>query len=70
VLLAFRHFALGEITTGRVERFLKSELALSYSRAKHSRTMLNPLFGFALRNDAIPRNPVEGASQLREPKAL
>jgi integrase len=68
VLPAFQFFTLGEITTGRVERFLKSELAVSYSRAKHSRTMLNLLFGFALRYDAIPRNPVEGTSQLKKPK--
>lgn len=47
VLPTFQYFTLGEITTGRVDRFLKSELAVSYSRAKHSRTMLNLLFGFA-----------------------
>jgi hypothetical protein len=63
---AFEHFALGEITTGRVEWFLKSEAAVSYSRAKHSRTMLNLLFGFALRYDAIPRNPVDGTSPLKK----
>jgi integrase len=70
VLPAFQYFTLGEITTGRVERFLRSELAVSYSRAKHSRTMLNLLFGFALRYDAIPRNPVEGTSQLKKPKGI
>ena len=42
--------------------------AVSYSRAKHSRRMLNPLFGFALRYNAIPRNPVEGTSALKTPK--
>jgi len=68
VLPQFEHFALGEITTGRVEWFLRSEAAVSYSRAKHSRTMLNLLFGFALRHDAIPRNPVHGTSPLRRPK--
>ncbi|WGY02912.1 tyrosine-type recombinase/integrase [Nocardioides sp. QY071] len=68
VLPAFEHFMLGEITTGRVEWFLKSQLALSYSRAMHSRSILNLLFGFALRNDALARNPVEGTSQLRKPK--
>jgi len=68
VLPTFQYFTLGEITTGRVERFLKSELTVSYSRAKHSRTMLNLLFGFALRCDAIPRNPGEGTSQLKKPK--
>lgn len=64
----FDNYTLGEITTGRVESFLKAERAVSYSRAKHSRTMLNLLFGFALRHDAIARNPVEGTSPLRKPK--
>jgi integrase len=68
VMPAFENFSLGEITTGRVEWFLKSEAAVSYSRAKHSRTMLNLLFGFALPNDAIPRNPVEGTSPLKKSK--
>lgn len=64
----FGAYTLGEITTGRVEFFLKSERAVSYSRAKHSRTVLNQLFGFALRHDAITRNPVEGTSPLARPK--
>lgn len=68
VLPAFEHFTLGEVTTGRVEWFLKSEAAVSHSQAMHSRTLLNLLFGFALRHDAIARNPVEGTSQLRKPK--
>lgn len=65
---AFDELTLGEITTGRVERFLRSELKASYSRAKHARTLLNQLFDFALRHDAIARNPVEGTSQLSRPK--
>ena len=60
--------SLGEITTGRVEWFLKSQAAFSHSRAKQSRTLLNLLFGFALRHDGIPRNPVEGTSPLPKPK--
>ena len=68
VLPAFEHFNLGEITTGRVEWFLKSQAAISHSRAQRSRTMLNLLFGFALRHDAMSRNPVEGTSTLRTPK--
>ena len=48
----FEHYTLGEITTGRVEWFLKSERAVSYSRAKHSRTVLNQVFTFALRRPA------------------
>ena len=69
VLPAFEHYALGEITTGRVEWFLKSQAAISHSRAKQSRTLLNLLFGFALRHDGMPRNPVEGTSSLPKPKS-
>lgn len=64
----FEDYTLGEITTGRVEVFLKAERQVSYSRAKHSRTMLNLLFNFALRHDAIPLNPVVGTSDLSRPK--
>lgn len=60
--------APGEVTTGRVEWFLKSEGAVSYSRAKRSRTVPNQIFTFALRNDAMHRNPVEGTSPLPRPK--
>jgi len=42
---------------------------ISQSQAKQTRTMLNILFGYALRHDAIARNPVEGTSQLRRAKA-
>jgi integrase len=68
VLPAFEHYTLGELTTGRVEWFLKSEAAASYSRARQARTVLNLMFGFALRHDSLPRNPVEGTSPLRKPK--
>lgn len=69
VLPAFEHYTLAEITTGRVEWFLKSQAAISSSRARQSRTLLNLLFGFALRHDAVSRNPVAGTSPLRQPKA-
>jgi integrase len=65
---AFERYTLSEITTGRVEWFLRAEAAASYSRAKHSRTLLNQMFDFALRHDAIGRNPVEGTSQLVRPR--
>ncbi|HEY8720770.1 site-specific integrase [Pengzhenrongella sp.] len=64
----FEGYMLGEITTGRVEFFLKQELAISYSRAKHANSLLSMLFKFALRHDAIPRNPLEGTSDLILPK--
>ena len=65
---AIEPYTLGEIGTGRVEWFLRREAAVSYSRAKHSRTRLNRLFAFALRHDAIGRNPVEGTSPLVRPR--
>jgi integrase len=64
----FENYTLGEIGTGRVEYFLKSEGRISYSRAKHSRTVLNQLFAFAMRHDAMSRNPIEGTSPLARPK--
>lgn len=64
----FEHYLLGEITRGRVERFLREQSARSYSRAKHTRTLLSQMFAFALRHDAIARNPVEGTSPLSRPK--
>jgi integrase len=69
VLPEFEHYTLAEITTGRVEWFLKSQAAISSSRARQSRTLLNLLFGFALRHDAVSRNPVAGTSPLRHPKS-
>ncbi len=51
-----------------MELFLKRQAAVSYSRAKHSRTLLNQMFSFALRHDALARNPVEGTSQLTRPR--
>lgn len=64
----FAHYTLGEVSTGRIEQFLRAEAAVSYSRAKHSRTALNQLFTFAMRHDAMTRNPVEGTSALTRPK--
>lgn len=69
VLPAFEPYTLAEITTGRVEWFLKSQAAISSSRARQSRTLLNLLFGFALRHDAVARNPVAGTTPLRHPKS-
>lgn len=54
----FENDTLGEV--GRVEAFLKQQRAVSYSMAKHSRTLLNQLFGYALRPDALSRNPGRG----------
>ncbi|GAB2564280.1 tyrosine-type recombinase/integrase [Leucobacter ruminantium] len=63
----FENYTLGEITTGRVEWFIKSERTYSYSRARQAKTILNLIFDFALRCDAVVRNPVEGTSRLKKP---
>jgi integrase len=66
---AFEHYTLAEVTTGRVEWFLTRQAQESSSQARQTRTILNMLFAYALRHDAIARNPVEGTSQLRRTKA-
>lgn len=66
---AFEHYTLAEVTTGRVEWFLAKQARVSSSQARATRTVLNMLFAFALRHDAIARNPVEGTSPLRRAKA-
>ena len=65
----FEHYTLGKITTGRFEGLPWEEHARTYSRAKHARTILNLPFGFALRHDAINRNPLEGICRLKHPVA-
>ena len=66
---AFEHYTLAEVTTGRVEWFLNNQARVSFAQAKLTRTILNLLFAFALRHDAISRNPVQGTSPLRHPRA-
>ncbi len=65
---AFAHLTLAEESTALVDAFLTAERAQSYSRAKHARTLLNQLVKFALRHDAITRNPVEGTTPIKKPK--
>lgn len=65
---AFEHYTLAEVTTGRVEWFLNNQARVSFAQAKLTRTILNLLFAFALRHDAISRNPVQGTSPLRHPR--
>jgi hypothetical protein len=57
---AFEHHTLAEVTTGRVEWFLTKQAKVSQSQAKQTRTLLNMLFAYALRHDAIARNPGRG----------
>lgn len=67
VLPAFEHFTLREITVSRVDRFLKQQAKISYSRAKHAKVVLGLALGLAVRHEAIPRNPVRETARLRKP---
>lgn len=67
VMPAFEHYTLREISISKVDRFLKAQAALSYSRAKHAKLVLSLCLGLALRWEAIARNPVEGTTRLHKP---
>jgi hypothetical protein len=68
VLPVFEHYALREITVGRVDRFLKALAASnSYSTAKQAKTVLSLAFGLAVRYDALRENPVRETAKLRKP---
>lgn len=67
VLPVFEHFVLREITISKVDRFLRTLAAQSYSRAKHAKVVLNLALGMAHRYEAIERNPVSGTKRLKRP---
>ena len=56
------------MTVGRIELFLKVQRAISYTRAKHSRTILSMVLGFAVRRGIIVRNPVKETSRMKKPQ--
>lgn len=70
VLPTFEHFTVREVSVGRVEDFLKVQRAKSYPRAKHSRTILSMIMGFAVRREIIARNPVKETSRMKKPKHI
>jgi integrase len=67
VLPFFSNFTIREVAVGRIEPFLKTQRAKSYTRAKHSRTILGMVLGFAVRRGIIPRNPVRDLSRMKKP---
>lgn len=69
VLPSFEKFLLREVTTGRVDQFLKRQLTVSYAHARHSRVVLSLMFNYALRHDAVHHNPVVGTARLKQPKS-
>lgn len=70
ILPMLKHYTVREVTVSRVERFLKEQREKSYARAKHSKTLLSLVMGFAVRAEVVPRNPVKETSRLRKPKKL
>lgn len=48
MLPTFEKFLLREVTTGRVDQFLKRQLTVSYAHARHSRVVLSLMFNYAL----------------------
>lgn len=68
VLPVFEHLALREISTGRVDRFLKKLASTrSHSMAKQAKSVLSLAFGLAVRYDALVRNPIRETARLRKP---
>ena len=63
----FEHFTIREVTVGRIELFLKQQRKISYTRAKHSRTILGMIMAFAVRREIILRNPVKETSRMKKP---
>lgn len=56
-----------EMTTARLDRFLKLQAGMSHSKAKHSRVLLNMIMKFAMRHGAIRHNPLAGVTTLHKP---
>ena len=67
VLPFFENFTIREVTVGRIELFLRQQRAKSYTRAKHSRTILGMILAFAVRREIIPRNPMKETSRMKKP---
>ncbi len=69
VLPDFAAFTVREVSTARVERFIKAQRAKSYSRAAQCRRILSLSLGLAVRHGALPANPVAAIPRLRKPPA-
>ncbi|TDL43870.1 site-specific integrase [Microbacterium oleivorans] len=65
----FGSVRLGEATVPRVDRFLKSVTETNGpATAKTTRTLLQHVFGLAVRHGAIPSNPVRDVGKIVQPK--
>jgi hypothetical protein len=69
ILPAMGELRLRELTTGTVDRFLKTVAKCSGpSMAKTTRSVLSGMCGLAARHDAIDRNPVRDAQVISQPR--
>jgi len=69
ILPALGELRLRELTTGTVDRFLKTVAKCSGpSMAKMTRSVLSGMCGLAARHDAIDRNPVRDAQVINHPR--
>ncbi|WP_161499038.1 tyrosine-type recombinase/integrase [Cryobacterium aureum] len=67
ILPYFENFTIREVTVGRIELFLREQRVQSYTRAKHSRTILGMILAFVTRREIIPRNPMKDTSRMKSP---
>lgn len=69
ILPALGELRLRELTTGTVDRFLKTVAKCSGpSMAKMTRSVLSGMCGLAARHDAVDRNPVRDAQVINQPR--
>ncbi|GAA2180329.1 tyrosine recombinase XerC [Leucobacter tardus] len=67
VLPFFKEVTLREIGVARCDYFLKQLAKKSYNRARQARVVLRLALSLAVRNEIIPRNPMDHVSRLRRP---
>lgn len=61
---------LHEVSVSRVDAFVQELVAdLSPATAKQARSVLSGVLGFAVRHDALVRNPVSSAAPIRQEKS-
>jgi integrase len=59
---------LHELSTGRIDRFLKYVAADHPATARHSKIVLTGMIGLAVRHDALPSNPVRDVGPIKVAK--
>ena len=56
---------LNELTTGRLDRFLKNVAADHPATARHSKIVLTGIIGLAVRHDALHSNPIRDVGPIK-----